>query len=523
MKSTAALVGLAAATATLSNAVYAKQQLEVSHEPISRLFTADGTPSHPHFLASRWETSELPLSFRKRDLSGVGSKRSNSARGEKECRSDHAKKNAHKGQYKQHDKHQRHGLLDSLDHLGNKVTSWIEGGKYHDHALGIVINRATDNSADNEWLVNVGFGTRPQTLKMVFDSGSSDTWVYSPACCYANNHTFFDPTRSSTFHNRTLVNGTAQAAAAGTPGQKWSASYGSGSSASGYVGIDDFTFGLQKLKVDQLPVALTTSITGGSRASRGMEGIVGLSAGSGSSTAGEWTTPFEAMSSRGLIKETYLTATLKKANRNTGKGGGGRYTFGEIDDHHLAGNITWTRAVSPYLWAGYFDQMTMGDHLLAIAPGTDERPRRFMIDTGSAVFYLPPTIVKEVNSQITGSYVANSSSGLAFPYLVPCDTGLKRHERTAKNPTFNLQIGGTNFTIPKEDYVFYANQPIPASTIGGRKGLCYSAFQTGPAQISIIGLSFIKNHVVVLDQGGRNLTVSVRRMGLGQRSDVRYD
>jgi hypothetical protein len=53
--------------------------------------------------------------------------------------------------------------------------------------------------------------------------------------------------------------------------------------------------------------------------------------------------------------------------------------------------------------------------------------------------------------------------------------------------------------------------------------MCYSAFQTGPAQISIIGLSFIKNHVVVLDQGGRNLTVSARRIGLGQRKDVRYD
>ncbi len=37
--------------------------------------------------------------------------------------------------------------------------------------------------------------------------------------------------------------------------------------------------------------------------------------------------------------------------------------------------------------------------------------------------------------------------------------------------------------------------------------MCYSAFQTGPAQISILGLSFIKNHVVVLDQGGPTLNV----------------
>ncbi|KAJ9473993.1 putative Saccharopepsin (putative) [Pseudozyma hubeiensis] len=515
MKSTFALAGLAA-TATLTTVVYAKQQLEVSHEPLSGFFAADGTPSHPKFLASRWETSELPLDFRKRDISGAGSKRSDKA-----CRSERGKQHAkdHRGQFKD-----RHSIRETLDHLGNAVSSWIEGGKMHDHSMGIVINKATDNSADNEWLVDVGFGTRAQKLKMVFDSGSSDTWVYSPACCYANNHTFFDPARSSTYHNRTVdADGNPQVAAAGTPGQAWSYSYGSGSTSNGYVGIDDFTFGQQRLKVEQLPLALVTSITGGSRASRGMEGLVGLSSGDGSSTEGGWTTPFEAMSSRGQIAETYLTATLRKANRNTGKGGGGRYTFGEIDDELLDGDITWTRALSPYLWAGYFDQMTMGDTLLAKAPGTVDRPQRFMIDTGSAVFYLPPPIVADINNQIAGSYIADQSSGLAFPYLVPCDTGLKGYERKAKNPTFNLQIGGTNFTIPKEDYVFYANEPIPPATIGGRKNMCYSAFQTGPAQISIIGLSFIKNHVVVLDQGGRNLTVSARRIGLGQRKDVRYE
>ncbi|SNX85132.1 related to pepsinogen precursor [Melanopsichium pennsylvanicum] len=509
MKSTAAFVGLAAASATFA---LARQQLDVSHEPITALFTADGIPSHPNFLQSRWESSDLPLDFRKRSLSGTASKRSN--RSNKTCRADKSKK---------HDSHAAHRIHSTLNQRGQQVSSWIQDGKYHDHSLGIVINKAIDNSADNEWLVNVGFGTQPQSLKVVFDSGSPDTWVYSPACCYANNHTFFNPTQSSTYHNRTVVNNAAVAAPDATPGQSWSSTYGSGSSVSGYVGLDTFTFGQQRLKVDSLPLALVTNLTG-SRASRGMEGLIGLSAGSGSYTEGGWTTPFEAMSSRGLIHETYLTATLRKANRNTGRGGGGRYTFGEIDDDHLAGNITWTRALSPYLWAGYFDQMTIGNQTLAAAPGTNDRPIRFMIDTGSAVLYLPPPIVQQINGQIYGSYVANtSSSGLAFPYLIPCDTGLKRHENKYNNPVFNLKLNGTNFSIPKEDYVFYANQPVPAAAAGGKQNMCYSAFQTGPAQISIIGLSFIKNHVVVFDQGGKNLTTSARRIGLGQRTDIKYD
>ncbi|PWZ03755.1 acid protease [Testicularia cyperi] len=494
--------------------VLGKKSLDVSHEPLSGLWTADGKPAHPSFLANRWETSELPLEFRRRDVSGSGSKRSS-----KSCRNKNTNGAEHSSASATGRQHRN--AISILNHLGKEAKGWIEGGKMHDESMGIVINKAKDNSADNEWLVNVGFGTKPQTLKMVFDSGSSDTWVYSPTCCYSENHAFFDPTKSSTYRNRTLVDGKAQPAEKGTEGQAWSYAYGSNSNVAGYLGYDTFTFGNPRLPVTNLSLGLLTSATG-NRGSRGMEGLMGLSAGNGSPTKGGWTTPFEAMSSRGLIDETYLTATLTKANRNTGKGGGGRYTFGEVDDWKLDGDITWTRALSPYLWAGYFDQMTMGDELLSIAPGTNDRPIRFMIDTGSAVMFLPPPIVAQINSQIYGNYKTNSTD-VALPYLIPCDTGLKKFEKTAKNPTFNLQIGGTNFTIPKEDYVFYANEPVPAASAGGRKNMCYSAFQTGPAQISIIGLSFIKNHVVVFDQGGKNLTVSARRIGLGQRTDVQYD
>lgn len=502
MKSTvlsvAALVGLA------STVVQAGQSLDVTHEPIKGLWTADGRPSHPNFLASRWQTSSMPLNFRKRDSSD--SKRLGGKLGRLLDKLDNV------GQDK------KSGLLKILNNYGKEVTSWIENGKLFDASLGIVINKATDNSADNEWLVNVGFGTLPQPLKMVFDTGSSDTWVYSPACCYANNHTFFNPSRSFTYRNRTVVNGEAQAAPKGTPGQDWSYYYGSNTGVYGYVGLDAFTFGLPLLRVDNLPVALATELDG-SRASRGMEGIIGLSTGSGTYTDGGWTTPFEAMSSRGLIRQTYLTATLIKADRNTGNGGGGRYTFGEIDNYKLKGGITWTRALSPYLWAGYFDSMSFGGTTLATAPGTDDAPIRFMIDTGSAVFYLPPAFTAQINSKIVGSYKTDDTS-VAFPYLVPCNTGLKQYEKQAKNPSFNLKINGTDFTVPKEDYVFYANEPVPASAAGGKTGMCYSAFQDGPDQISIIGLSFIKNNVVVFDQGGKDL--SARRIGFGKRTDVDY-
>ncbi|EPQ25987.1 uncharacterized protein PFL1_06442 [Pseudozyma flocculosa PF-1] len=509
----------------------ASRTLKISHQPIEGLVNEDGSIIHYDFLNQRFteqEASEIDFRRRKRDLSGAGSKRS-----QRECRDTK----------QQSDKSGRHhsliggvlggvgglvgGVLGGVGHVVDGVkdglTHYVENGWMHDHKFGIVIAKAENEAADNEFLVDVSFGTPGQTLQMVLDTGSPEAWVYSPVCCYGNNHSSFDPAQSLTYLNRTVVDGKAVPAPPGTPGQDFNVAYSSGSATRGYVGLDTFAFEKGKFRVDGLPLALATNLTG-SRRGRQMDGLIGLATGSGTQVPGGWTTAFEAMSQRGMLDETYLTATLVKSDRKTGRNGGGQYVFGEVDKTLLKGDVTWSKVLSAFFWAGYVSKINIDGLVLAEGQGNATNPIRFLVDTGSATISMPPVMAKAANAQIYGSYKTDSKK-VQLPWLVPCDTGLKKYEaklpKGQRNKALEITFGTEAFSLPIEDYVFFPQYPVPASEAGGRENMCYSAIQEGLSSFTLLGLSWIKNHVVVFDQGGPSL--SERRVGFGKRRDVKYD
>ena len=508
MRSTSLLAAFVATSITL---VSGSTKLPISHDPVTGLWDVDGNPLKPiSFLNNRWlSASNEELEFRKRSTP--------------KCK---PRSTSNNNQH--HNNNNNYSLLGNLENLGGELQHFIKNGWRHDPDFGIVLAKAENEYADNEFLVDVQFGTprrgrKPQTLKMVFDSGSPDTWVYGPLCCYAQNHTFFDPAKSTTFRNRTVTpTGQPIPAPPGTPGQSFNAMYGSSRSTQGYVGLDSFTLQDGEYTIPDLPLAIATNMTG-SRIQRSMEGLIGLSPGNVSDVKGGWTTPFEALTKRGQLDQNYLSATLVKADRKTGKGGGGQYVFGEVDDSKRASEVVWTKVLSAFYWAAYYDSITIGDKTIAAKPATDERPIRYIIDTGTAYISMPPNLAKEVNAAIQGSYYSDNKS-LSLPYLVPCDTGLPDYENKLgdkRNKPLIITIEGTPFSVPLSDLAFFPHLPIPPSLIGGRKNMCYSAIQPGPEGISVFGLSFIKNHLLVFDQGNRNL--ENRRIGFARRSDVHYD
>ena len=333
-------------------------------------------------------------------------------------------------------------------------------------------------------------------MQVVFDTGSPDTWVYSPECCYAQDHSFFQPSDSNTYRNRTVSSsGTARIAAKGTPGADWQIAYGGGSATEGYIGYDTMSLANQGLRLDQQSVALATAITGASRRTRAMEGLVGLSNGASSQAPGGWTTPLESLAKDGRLSKPYLTAALVKANRRTGAGGGGNYILGGTDLSLQAGPVVWTPVTSTIYWGITYDDMQFAD-AGSIIP--DQTTRSLIVDTGSALINLPKAAAKQANEQLYGSQY---SSALRY-WLVPCDTGLPEYEAgleaSAKNQPFVVVIEGQSFAVPPEDFVFYPNSPVPASNADGQSRMCISAFQAGPDQFAILGATFIKNHLVSL-------------------------
>ncbi|KAE8233526.1 hypothetical protein CF326_g1443 [Tilletia indica] len=396
------------------------------------------------------------------------------------------------------------------------------GAVLFDTNWGVAIASTSNEQADNEFITTIGVGTPSQPLKVVFDTGSSDTWVYSPACCYANDHKFFRPSASTTYSNRTLQNGKPVRARPGQSGQPWSVSYGGGyTTSSGYIGIDNITLGdssntaYPPLQASEVPVALLTSISGASRESRGMEGLVGLTPSTASETDGGWTTPMEKLITDRKIAAPYLSATLVRANRDTGRGGGGRYVLGAVDTAAVRSgeNVAWVNTTSTFYWGTDYSTMRMGS--VDIIPSNTVR--RIIIDTGSTLLNLPSAIASNANKLIKGAWYDNAS-GI---WAVPCQTGDPTYEAaldpSARTPPYWLDIAGSTFGIPAMDLVFSPTTPVFPANSTSSTNYCYSSIQIGPDAVSIVGGTFLKNHMVTFDWGPapfRN-----RRMGFANRTD----
>ena len=381
-----------------------------------------------------------------------------------------------------------------------------------DDGWGIAIAQLENYHQDNEWLAEFGIGTPPQDLKIVLDTGSAGGWVYSPACCYASNHSSFDPSHSSTYSNRTVVNGTA--VRGDGPGTPWNSTYGgAGNGVAGYLGYDSFEFANDAIKVQNATTALVTHITGdpNSRIGRKMEGLIGLMPArviDSDIPGGNWTSPIEQALRQHRLKNPYLAATFVKARRRTGRGGGGRYTFGGVDHAALRGDLTWINATSSTYWGLSFDNLTYGQDVSIKDPS--DTYHRAIVDTGTALILLSPNATDQVNSQISGSHKRTDSK--TNPWLIPCKTGLPEYEarlpQANRTQPFYISLGGRQFGIPIEDFPFWPLEPVTVSNGTNKTDMCLSAFQPSTAAFTVIGDVFFKNHAVVFDFGKRKETIS---------------
>lgn len=111
----------------------------------------------------------------------------------------------------------------------------------------------------------MAIGTPAQTLKLDFDTGSSDLWCWStqlPSSTTSQagtSHTIFDPSKSSTFKNMS--------------GSTWQISYGDGSNASGTVGTDTIKVGDVTVTGQAIELAQNLSSQFASGAGDGLLGL----------------------------------------------------------------------------------------------------------------------------------------------------------------------------------------------------------------------------------------------------------
>ncbi|EMC97853.1 hypothetical protein BAUCODRAFT_120777 [Baudoinia panamericana UAMH 10762] len=335
---------------------------------------------------------------------------------------------------------------------------------------------ATDIQNDSEYLCQVSIGTPAQNLMLDFDTGSADLWVWSteiPQSQLRGNtsgHTVFDHSKSSTWK--------------ASKGETWQIQYGDGSTASGDVGTDTVKIGGITIKNQAIELAKTISTQFLQGAG---DGLLGLAWGSINTVKPRPVqTPVENMISQQDIpqNEELFTAWLGNIKDATSGQSNSFYTFGFVDTKALSSidqsesSIYYTPIDnSQGFWMFDSASFTVNGKTTNNASGNTA-----IADTGTTLALISDAAVEAIYNAIPGSKYDNTQQG----YLIPSNIS------EDDLPTVSVAVGGQQFTINKENFLF----------ADAGNGMTYGGIQSrGSNPFDILGDTFLKSIYAVFDQG----------------------
>ncbi|KKA21600.1 aspartic endopeptidase [Rasamsonia emersonii CBS 393.64] len=327
---------------------------------------------------------------------------------------------------------------------------------------------AEDVQNDSLYLAQVGIGTPAQNLKLDFDSGSADLWVWSTELpsniqSQATGHTIFDPSKSSTFK--------------GSSGETWQISYGDGSSASGDVGTDVLNLGGLVIKNQAIELAenMSSSFVSGPG-----DGLLGLAFGNINTVKpNPVKTPMENLIAQNEIPQSAQLFTVhlgssKEANDQSW------YTFGYIDEDTVKASgqqITYTPVdKSQGFWQFSSTTATVNGKTINRSGNTA------IADTGTTLALVDDQTLQAIYSAIPGATYDSSVQGYIFPSNISPD----------QLPTVTFAVGDKQFAVHKDALAFAE----------AKSGYVYGGIQSrGDLTFDILGDTFLKGIYAIFDVG----------------------
>lgn len=365
---------------------------------------------------------------------------------------------------------QRHILTD-LDRAFNKYVPEAKraeilaaAAKNTRRTTGTVITNPepNDQGVDALYLTEVAIGTPPQKLKLDFDTGSSDLWVFST------------DTNTSETNGQTLYNPAKSTSSKLQKGETWKIGYADKSGSSGIVYNDQVTIG--GLTVSSQAVESAKEVSAQFSKDSQSSGLLGLSYTKGNTIKPtKQNTWFDNVSSQ-LDKNLFTVRLRHQA--------AGAYNFGYIDDSQYSGSINYAPAYTDDLGHRLFDAAgySVGDGAV------QSTSLKATADTGSSLIILPDAVASDYWSNVDGAQkiAINNGSGHAWAY--DCSTTL---------PTFNIQIGSGSVAVSSDNLNFQTSN-VPGTCIGGIATL-------DGLDISIFGDVALKSAFVVFDDANQQL------------------
>ena len=362
------------------------------------------------------------------------------------------------GPYFVGNKMQHQGKVGGQHPIGGRthVRRCLQKRVTHDQAGEVP---AEDEQNDVEYLCEVAIGTPAQILKLDFDTGSADLWVWStelPKSTSTAGHTVFDPKKSSTFKD--------------SKGSTWKISYGDSSSASGIVGTDNVDIGGLVIKNQAIELASTLS----SQFEQGVgDGLLGLAWGSiNTVTPKQVDTPVENMiSQEDIAKDQELFTCHLGTTKDTDDADRKEsfYTFGYIDKPSLGGQEPYYVAIDNSQGFWQFPSTTV-----SIAGSQFTRPDNTAIaDTGTTLALIDDAICGKIYDAIPGSKYDSTQQGYVFPTSTATD----------KLPVVSFAVGDREFSVNVNDLAF----------ADAGDGMSYGGIQSrGDLSFDILGDTWLK-------------------------------
>ena len=265
-------------------------------------------------------------------------------------------------------------------------SSWSSIREYHfKNILGG--NGGTDvalkNYLDAQYYGEISIGTPPQKFTVIFDTGSSNTWVPSAKCYFSLAclvHAKYRSSRSSTYK----ANGTSA-----------DIRYGTGA-ISGFFSYDDVKVGDIVVKHQEFIEA--TKEPGVTFVSAKFDGLLGL--GFQEISVGNSVPIWYNMIEQGLVKDPVFSFWL---NRKPEEEQGGELVFGGVDPTHFKGEHTYV----PVTQKGYW-QFAMGDVLIDGKPtGYCAKGCSAIADSGTSLLAGPTAVITMINQAIGASGIVS--------------------------------------------------------------------------------------------------------------------
>ncbi|KAK8122161.1 aspartic-type endopeptidase [Apiospora sp. TS-2023a] len=372
--------------------------------------------------------------------------------------------------------------------------------------LGSYSQVVTNNISVKCYYAEVTIGTPPQTITLVLDTGSSDTWVVDKSTdgCEGGDIclTPYDSEASSTVE---ILDNT-----------EFKIEYGDQSNVSGNWIKDNLAIGGATLKNLQMGLATTVNMV--------HTGILGLGLRANEAAPGGYPNIMDVFYDQGLIGTKAFSLYL-----NAVESPSGTILFGGIDKAKFTGELLAVSVVPNSATQSYSTySVTLNTFSMTFGNGTSSAPfsrapRAVLLDSGTTLTYLPNSTVQRLYEALGTNVTQDRSQATQVGVLAWVDCGLLDHENPLTKATFDFRFGGPDgplIRVPLSQMIIDERRYV-AEPPGDNACLFGIVPNTDPQdERYILGDSFLRSAYVVFDLANNQVALAQAKPNVTDKSDV---